>query len=142
MEKLILFLIVFGVGSFFEYLKKKREQRADSVVGKIFGSAPAAETAVQPAVAQKPKSKPKNTARKPPLPVSSVQTPSLPDISSQSQQPLVLPDEGGSIFDTPIDEGGNEQSVFAPGKQEQDLSEHYQRWRRAIIDSEILQRKF
>lgn len=41
MEKLILFLIVFGVGSFFEYLKKKREQRADSVAGKIFGSAQA-----------------------------------------------------------------------------------------------------
>ena len=53
MEKLILFLIVFGVGSFFEYLKKKREQRADSVAGKIFGSAQASETKAR-TVAQNP----------------------------------------------------------------------------------------
>ena len=142
MEKLILFLIVFGVGSFFEYLKKKREQRADSVVDKIFGAGQASETAVQ-AEARKPKRKPKKTARKPPLPVSCVQPSADAGSSSLSQQPPVLPDEGGSIFDTPIDEDGTEQTVFAPsGKQEQDLSEHYQRWRRAIIDSEILQRKF
>ncbi len=142
MEKLILFLIVFGVGSFFEYLKKKREQRADSVAGKIFGSAQASETKAR-TVAQNPRRKPKKVERKPPLPVSCVQTPADAGISRLSQQPPALPDEVGSIFDeSPIDEAGKNQEVFASGKQEQDLSEHYQRWRRAIIDSEILQRKF
>ncbi|MDE5690537.1 MAG: hypothetical protein K2I38_07610 [Duncaniella sp.] len=109
---------------------------------KIFGAGQASETAVQ-AEARKPKRKPKKTARKQPLTVRSVQPSADAGSSRLAQQPPVLPDEGGSIFDTPIDEDGTEQTVFAPsGKQEQDLSEHYQRWRRAIIDSEILQRKF
>ncbi len=94
-------------------------------------------------MAPKPRRKPKKAERKPPLPVSCVQTPADAGISRLSQQPPALPDEVGSIFDeSPIDEAGKNQEVFASGKQEQDLSEHYQRWRRAIIDSEILQRKF
>lgn len=139
MEKLILFLIVFGIGSLFEYLKQKREQRADSHVDKI--ASPRA------AVVKKPHRQPRadkaaQPRRIPPLPQTEAAqaTPQLRTVAAKTpRQPA---EEGGSIFDMPPGESLSEAAVFAPPEQDEQLQRHYERWRRAVIDSEILRPKF
>lgn len=139
MEKLILFLIVFGIGSLFEYLKQKREQRADSHVDKI--ASPRA-TAVKEPRRQPRADKPVQPRRIPPLPQpeAAPATPQLRTVAAKTpRQPAK---EGGSIFDMPPGESLSEAAVFAPPEQDEQLQQHYERWRRAVIDSEILRRKF
>lgn len=136
MEKLILFLIVFGIGSFYEYLKQKREKRADSAVSP------------NPAPLRRPKPVKTRPETIKPKPLSA---PPVPDkakaakkaVSSPKPKPgEILPEEGGSIFDMPQNRAESESSIFAPPKRDKELQQHYERWRRAIIDSEIIQRKF
>lgn len=139
MEKLILFLIVFGIGSLFEYLKQKREQRADSHADKI--ASPRA-TAVKEPRRQPRADKPVQPRRIPPLPQpeAAPATPQLRTVAPKTpRQPAK---EGGSIFDMPPGENLSEAAAFAPQEQDEQLQRHYERWRRAVIDSEILRRKF
>lgn len=142
MEKLILFLIVFGIGSLFEYLKQKREQRADSHADKI--ASPRA-AAVKKPRRQPRADKPAQPGRIPPLP-----QPEAAQATQATQQlrtvapktPRQPAKEGGSIFDMPPGENLSEAAAFAPQEQDEQLQRHYERWRRAVIDSEILRRKF
>ncbi len=139
MEKLILFLIVFGIGSLFEYLKQKREQRADSHADKI--ASPRA-TAVKEPRRQPRADKPAQPRRIPPLPQpeAAPATPQLRTVAAKApRQPAK---ERGSIFNMPPGESMSEAAAFAPQEQDEQLQRHYERWRRAVIDSEILRRKF
>lgn len=139
MEKLILFLIVFGIGSLFEYLKQKREQRADGHVDKIVSPRAAA---VKKPRRQLRADKPAQPGRIPPLPQpeAAPATPQLRTVAAKTpRQPAK---EGGSIFDMPPGENLSEAAAFAPQEQDEQLQRHYERWRRAVIDSEILRRKF
>lgn len=136
MEKLILFLIVFGIGSFYEYLKQKREKRADSAVSP------------NPAPLRRPKPvkiRPETMTAKqqsvPPVP-DKVPKAKKADSAQKTESGVILPEEGGSIFDMPQNRAESESSIFAPPKRDKELQQHYERWRRAIIDSEIIQRKF
>lgn len=136
MEKLILFLIVFGIGSLFEYLKQKREQRADGHVNKI--ASPRA-AAVKKPRRQLRADKPAQPGRIPPLPQPEAAQQLRTVAPKTPRQPA---DEGASIFDLPSVESLSEAAAFAPQEQDGQLQQHYERWRRAVIDSEILRRKF
>lgn len=136
MEKLILFLIVFGIGSFYEYLKQKREKRADSAVSP------------NPAPLRRPKPvkiRPETMNAKPqsvpPVP-DKVPKAKKADSAQKTEPGVILPEERGSIFDMPQNRTESESSIFAAPKRDKELQQHYERWRRAIIDSEIIQRKF
>lgn len=139
MEKLILFLIVFGIGSLFEYLKQKREQRADSHVDKI--ASPRA-AAVKKPHRQPRIDKPAQPQHMPPLPQTEAVPATARFRTAATKTPRQPAEEGGSIFDMPPGESLSEAAIFAPPEQDEQLQRHYERWRRAVIDSEILRPKF
>lgn len=137
MEKLILFLIVFGIGSFFEFLKQKKGQRTTKSVSQNRPPAAGRQLYNTPAP-----QRPKQEIQKPvTIPTHRGNHEKPISFNPQPHRPVVLPEEGESIFKNNED-SKPEATAFSPQSQDRELSEHYEHWRRAIIDAEILQRKF
>lgn len=148
MEKIIIYVIVIAIGILFEYIKKKsRNETASTPVKKAPKQqaynpflqfidttddnqkpAPAhvtipapANDKTQSATSHKPKTHPQTKHN-----------------TDKSSMPF-LPGEQEISLSNPIDETPIE--VSSP-KVPADVAAHYARWRQAILDAEILQRKF
>ncbi|MBD5353403.1 MAG: hypothetical protein HDR85_00590 [Bacteroides sp.] len=154
MEKIIFFLIVFGIGSLFEYIKKLRQERADS--------SRAAETSHQRSVNFKgfqPFSRKMASFMTTAFPPASPEgesgasaKPSRNEVPEQKKpRPAFLPGEtienisGSEPLEVEtFDEISTPelQSARQPDGDLTDTEAHYRRWRQAIIDSEILRPKF
>ncbi len=162
MEKIILFLIVFGIGSLYEYLKqmKEKKERAGSAtsaktdiknamarqkaeIQKMFNNlggitpviAPIEATGAETATTQKTKTHVTNKKE------------NKKDIIGKTAKPRKSFLPGELLSASLITEGtentnSKESSITDNAAEEKSRSDHYERWRRAIIDSEILQRKF
>ncbi len=158
MEKIILFLIVIGVGSLFEYLKKLRKERADS--------SRAARPQSRRPVIFNGFTQFMNQA----VSYTSSATDSFTVLSSET--PQVNATAETRCQQSKEKPGKSERKAFLPGETHESISvtepleietlgeitapsttrteqqdeasaeAHYRRWRQAIIDSEILRPKF
>lgn len=143
MEKIILFLIIFGIGSLFEYLKKMKEKKAGlegmadaplphsrKMPGRMTPIDAMTHSAAVPA--------PESTAR-----TVSAQRP------QQARNTTFLPGErlrnishDNDIAATEPQESPAIGAITASDAPDPEREAHFQHWRQAIIDAEILQRKF
>lgn len=164
MEKIILFLIVFGIGSLYEYIRQLKEKRAKTAHA---GKSPRAATdseeapAFQPfmsfnkminnslrdisrALEEQPRKAPEKPA--PPVPAPApLQTDSRQAAKGKSRE--FLP---GELLDIPAAEPDLPMEIAEPesikplaGENvDKATAEHYARWRQAIIDTTIITPKF
>lgn len=156
MEKIILFLIIFGIGSLYEYIKQLREKRAgaeDAVAQQKSRPQGLGEAFRQffdaPGQRQKPSS-PRQAARP-------AKTESAADgVAPTASTPVATPAASRSAFlpgellemkapadDTPMEVAELEPvAPTADATQNKALADHYARWRQAIIDTTIITPKF
>lgn len=152
MEKIILFLIIFGIGSLYEYVKELNRKKARSEGNHTDA----------PRQSQRQRS---------PFGMRFPEMPAMPSALRETPHPVYQP--------IVTEETGEEMSAFLPGEQisvarpeaqtamsqgaepsselkeesrigsiadasqtDAELQAHYSHWRQAIIEAEIIQRKF
>lgn len=156
MEKIILFLIVFGIGSLFEYLKKMREKRADlSRAAQPQRQRPVSFNGFTPFTRPEasltstsfPGVVPKTIPAENQAAATEPRQPVREERSGKASPKSFLPGETHQSFsDTEPLEVATPDEIASPvsGSEQQpaQIDEHYRRWRQAIIDSEILRPKF
>lgn len=152
MEKIILFLIVFGIGSLFEYLKKRGKERAESP--RAATPRPKAHSGNQTALNQFLNLRyginvgnPTVTVKPDDAPVGEKEeTDSLPPMHSP-----FLPGERHAVTMPKTDDAPMELTELEelpeitdrrPTETDSATAAHYGRWRQAIIDTTILAPKF
>lgn len=152
MEKIILFLIVFGIGSLFEYLKKKGKERAESP--RAATPRPTAHSGNPTAINQFLNlryglnvSNPTATVKPDEAPVSEKEGTDNP----RTMPSPFLPGERHAITVPETDDAQMELTELEelpeitdkrPTETDSATAAHYERWRRAIIDTTILTPKF
>lgn len=164
MEKIILFLIVFGVGSLYEYIRQLREKRAKAghagtsrgaASGK--GSSPALRPLISfnqmmdsslRDIRRTFESHPDETPEKPAPPASApLQPDSRPAAGAKGTTRGFLPGELPGIPaaepDILMEIAEPETIKPLPGNTvDKATADHYARWRQAIIDTTIITPKF
>lgn len=158
MEKIILFLIIFGIGSLYEYIKQLREKRAgaeDAVAQqksrpqglegafRQFFDAPAQR---QKAVSPRQAARPARTERTAESIAPTASAPVAPATTAGSRSaflPGELLEMKAPVDDTPMEVAELEPvAPPADATENKALADHYARWRQAIIDTTIITPKF
>ena len=133
METIIIWIVIVAVGAAFEWVKKKSasHEGGQSLPGSISRPTPCNEpwSVPEPSKAATPQPQRPKAARPAPAPANVYKPPTnLPQNDTQLQVE-VLDDSDGV--------------APAPSARELDSrTAHYDRWRKAILDTQILERKF
>lgn len=143
MEKIIIYALIIAIGVLFEYIKKRaRGDQSSKPVSQtpqhksisqatiqalVTEASPASIGLHKPTKAKRDKTRPAMPA--PPKPIR------------QECKKIFLPGEqiksrATTAYNTAISDNNSEHQTAT------DVSEHFARWRKAIIDAEIIQRKF
>lgn len=145
MEDIIIWIVIVGIAAAVEYLKKKRGSDGTSA-GKTSISSPAKPRQRTGAAAPARRAVPAPFIPEPDMPATVTTTPSPAPASRPSRavayQPLTAsPDpmeEGPSMPETPAAVRNRQHDDTEQAR----LKAHYDRWRQAIIDTQVLERKF
>lgn len=170
MEKIILFLIVFGVGSLYEYLKESRKKRAESPraadqspetapgagnpFAQLFRSLESPAPAAAPRRQQRQRQASARSAATAQQPVA-VRPTAAQKAQEAGQHPSSSAFLPGELHASPsemqsmpeiqledLDEIAAAPAAVSPATDSGATARHYARWRQAIIDSEIITPKF
>ncbi len=136
MEKIIIYALIIAIGVLFEYIKKRaRGDQSSKPVSQT--PKPIAHVASKKPFAAAIPIVPPSPVKTLPKPVATVQAKPI----TNEQPKHFLPGEQVKEMTVKADDtaisDSNSGHLITP-----DTSEHFARWRKAIIDAEIIQRKF
>lgn len=156
MESIIIWIVIIVAGYVFEQLKKRAEQKKaeeealdrHSHMAKSRSNAPASHPREtdrpihRPAPAMVAKPAP---FREKPQPAKQHSTSPLPNRSAttvQAYKPLDIPADEAPMEVIEHIEEPERQTHASSQNADRSLSAHYARWRQAILDTQVLERKF
>lgn len=142
METIIIWIVIVAVGAVFEWVKKKSasQEGGQSRPGSISRPAPCNTTWSVPTTdvdmtskpQPQPQPQPRQTKAAKPAPAPAHAYQPLANLSQNDDTPLQV-----EVLDD-----SDETAPVSPTREHDLRTAHYDRWRKAILDTQILERKF
>ncbi len=127
MEKLLLWIVLIIGAIIYEQIKERIKKKPSATAGQTRKT-----VAARPRVARPT----------PPRPDAAIRHEAQPHAGRHT--PLVIPEQADTTEDTTMDESATASTATRPTYEEEQQAReaHYARWRQAIIDTQIIERKF